>query len=83
MRLGLKVFGMLKVSAAEFQRNLGRYQDLALSEPVAVTSYRRDRLVLLSIEEYRRLSAAIGMDGKSGAEKTPAPLADNSRKTGS
>jgi PHD/YefM family antitoxin component YafN of YafNO toxin-antitoxin module len=74
---------MLKVSAAEFQRNLGRYQDLALSEPVAVTSYRRDRLVLLSIEEYWRLSAAIGVDGESGAEKTPKPLADGNRKTGS
>jgi hypothetical protein len=28
---------VLKVSAADFQRNIGRYQDLALRQPVAVT----------------------------------------------
>ena len=26
---------MVKVSAAEFQRNIGRYQDLALTQPFA------------------------------------------------
>ena len=28
---------LLKVSAADFQRNIGRYQDIALRSPVAVT----------------------------------------------
>ncbi len=46
---------MLKVSAAEFQRNIGRYQDMALREPVAVTRNGRDSTVLLSSEEYMRL----------------------------
>jgi prevent-host-death family protein len=46
---------MLKVSAAEFQRNIGRYQDLALSQPVAVTRNGREGTVLISSEEYRRL----------------------------
>ena len=46
---------MLKVSAAEFQRNLGRYQDLALRQPVAVSRNGRESCVLLSTEEYRRL----------------------------
>lgn len=46
---------MLKVSAAEFQRNIGRYQDLALTQPVAVTRNGRERTVLLSTEEYHRL----------------------------
>lgn len=46
---------MLEVSAAEFQRNIGRYQDLALREPVAVTRNGRESCVLLSTEEYRRL----------------------------
>jgi prevent-host-death family protein len=46
---------MLKVSAAEFQRNIGRYQDLALRQPVAVTRNGRESCVLLSTEEYRRL----------------------------
>src|SRR4026209_2585865 len=46
---------MVKISAAEFQRNIGRYQDLALTQPVAVTSNGRERTVMISVEEYRRL----------------------------
>jgi prevent-host-death family protein len=46
---------VLKVSAAEFQSNIGRYRDLALRQPVAVTRNGRESCVLLSTEEYRRL----------------------------
>lgn len=46
---------MIKVSAAEFQRNIGRYQDLALTQPVAVTRNGRERTVMISIDEYLRL----------------------------
>jgi prevent-host-death family protein len=46
---------MLKVSAAEFQRNIGRYQDVALTQPVSVTRNGRERTVLISVEEYERL----------------------------
>jgi two-component system CheB/CheR fusion protein len=43
------------VSAAEFRRNIGTYQDRALTEPVFVTRNGRERIVLLSVEEYQRL----------------------------
>ena len=46
---------MSKITSAEFQRNLGRYQDKALAEPVTITKNGRERLVLLSVEEYERL----------------------------
>jgi PHD/YefM family antitoxin component YafN of YafNO toxin-antitoxin module len=46
---------VLKVSAADFQRNIGRYQDLALPQPVAVTRNGRESCVLISTEEYLRL----------------------------
>ncbi len=46
---------MRKVSAADFQRNIGHYQDLALREPVAVTRNGRESCVLISTEEYHRL----------------------------
>ena len=39
---------MKKVSVAEFQRNIGRYQDLALSQPVAVTRNGRESTVMIS-----------------------------------
>jgi prevent-host-death family protein len=43
------------VSAAEFQRNIGKYQDIALTKPVAITKNGRERTVLLSADEYARL----------------------------
>jgi prevent-host-death family protein len=46
---------MITVSAAEFQRHFGRYQDEAMVQPVAITRNGRERLVVLSTEEYRRL----------------------------
>ncbi len=46
---------MVTVSAAEFQRHFGRYQDEALMHPVAITRNGRERLVVISTEEYRRL----------------------------
>ena len=47
--------GMLKVSAAEFQRNIGRYQDIALTQPISVTRNGRERTVMISTDEYNRL----------------------------
>ncbi len=46
---------MVKVPAGEFQRHIGRYQDLALTQPVAVTRNGRERTVMISAEEYYRL----------------------------
>ena len=45
----------LTVKAADFQRNIGRYQDVALRQPVAVTRNGRESTMLISVEEYRRL----------------------------
>ena len=47
---------MTRVSATEFKNNIGAYSDAAMSEPVIITSHQRDRLVLLSADEYRRLT---------------------------
>jgi prevent-host-death family protein len=46
---------MITVTAAEFQRHFGRYQDEALTQPVAITRNGRERVVMISIEEYRKL----------------------------
>lgn len=37
---------MLKVSSAEFHKHMGRYQDLALNQAVAITRNGRDRRVM-------------------------------------
>src|SRR6266403_1730660 len=49
------ISNMIKVSAAEFQRNIGRYQDMALTQPVVVARNGRERTVMISVEEYHRL----------------------------
>jgi prevent-host-death family protein len=45
----------MKVTSAEFQKNYGLMADRALTEAVTITRNGRDRLVLLSAEEYERL----------------------------
>jgi hypothetical protein len=45
----------MRVSSAEFLKNYGSLTDKALSEPVTITRNGRDRLVVLSVEEYARL----------------------------
>ena len=43
------------VTAAEFHRKVGVYQDMALTRPVAITKNGRERTVLVSAEEFHRL----------------------------
>ena len=46
----------IKVSAADFQRSPGLYQEMAQERgPVTITRNGRDRSVLMSAEEYHRL----------------------------
>ncbi|MDR3509500.1 MAG: type II toxin-antitoxin system prevent-host-death family antitoxin [Caulobacteraceae bacterium] len=46
----------MRVSSAEFLKRYGALSDKALSEPVTITRNGRDRLVLVSVEEFERLS---------------------------
>lgn len=45
----------MRISTAEFIKNYGTLADKALQEPVMITKNGRDRLVVLSAEEYARL----------------------------
>jgi hypothetical protein len=38
----------MKVTSTEFQQNVGRYQDAALSAPVVITKHDRPHTVLMS-----------------------------------
>ena len=46
---------MIRVTSTEFNKEVGRYQDSALTQPVVVTRNGRDRTVMISSEEYQRL----------------------------
>jgi len=47
----------MRISSAEFQKKLESLVDKALTEPVTITRDGRDRLVLMSVEEYDRLKS--------------------------
>ena len=63
---------MRTVPAADFQRHFGRYQDEALKEPLAITRNGRERLVVLSADEYHRLKRrdreVLGLDDFTAAD---------------
>ena len=46
---------IIRVSSTEFDKEVGRYQEAALRQPVMVTRDGRDRTVMISAEEYYRL----------------------------
>ena len=48
---------MITVSAAEFQKRFGLFRKHTQREPVMVTSSLGQDVVLLSVEEYRRLKS--------------------------
>lgn len=47
----------VSISSGEFLKAYGRIVETALVEPVSITTHGRERLVLLSATEYRRLKA--------------------------
>jgi prevent-host-death family protein len=63
---------MVTVSSAEFQKNIGRYQDVALTQAVTITRNGRERTVMISADEYRRLKSrdreVLGLDDFTQAD---------------
>ena len=55
--------GPTRVSSTDFSKEVGRYQDLALTRAVIVTRNGRDRTVVISADEYGRLQRASGRTG--------------------
>lgn len=55
-----------EVPAKDFARKIGQYQRQALVRPITITSHGEPQLVVLSVDEYRRLKRrdreAIALD---------------------
>lgn len=49
---------MRQVTANEVKQGFGRILDAAQREPVVIQRYNRDAAVLLSMQEYEKLTAA-------------------------
>lgn len=46
---------MQRYSSYDLQRNVSKVQEAALKEPVSISYHGRERLVILSIDEFERL----------------------------
>ena len=44
-----------RVTTADFVKNFGELSDKALTDPLTITKNGRDRLVVMSVDEYARL----------------------------
>lgn len=67
---------MHRMSARDAKNSFGRLIDLARAEPVAIEKYGRSVVVVLSVEEYERLTgkaerpgAAVESAERRGADK--------------
>ena len=47
---------MVSVTATDFQRNFGQYEDRALVEPVSISRHGREKVVLISKETFDQLN---------------------------
>ncbi len=60
---------IVEVSATEVQKNFGRFQDVAQRTPVAVTSYGRAKVYILSSADYEEAMELL----RSGAPRPMHP----------
>ena len=70
----------MRVSSGDFIRKFGTYTDSALSEPIIITKNGRERLVLLSIDEYNTLLHLRELHEDAKETRRGQPAADVSRK---
>ena len=61
--------GLKRVSSAEMAKRFSAYCDLALNAPVIVTKNGRDRLVVLSIDEFNFLRDLVERSGAAQARE--------------
>lgn len=71
----LAKFEPVRVSSADVVRQFSLYADMALTSPVIVSKHGRDRNVILSFEEYNRLTKRDLISLKS--EDTPQEFIDD------
>lgn len=58
------------VTASEFQKNFGAFKEVAQREPAAITSNRRESVVLISATEYTKYRKHLKSDYVYGGKVT-------------
>jgi prevent-host-death family protein len=67
---------MRRFTTVDLDKNLGDVKAVAAREPVVITEHRKDRFVMMSIEDFNRLRAGADVQHVFGAGETPPALAD-------
>jgi prevent-host-death family protein len=66
---------MRRFSTVDLDKNLGDVKATAAREPVIITEHRKDRFVLMAVEDFERLKAQGDPQRAYGAGETPPDLA--------
>jgi PHD/YefM family antitoxin component YafN of YafNO toxin-antitoxin module len=67
---------MRRFSTVDLDKNIGDVKALAAREPVVITEYRKDRFVMMSIEDFNRLRRGGDPQRVYGVAETPTDIAD-------
>jgi|688.fasta_scaffold338732_2 prevent-host-death family protein len=66
---------MTNITSGELKRKFGLYRAIALREPVMLTHHGREDLVMISVEQYRKLQR-LARQTFHASEMTDEELAD-------
>lgn len=67
---------MRRFTTVDLDKNLGDVKAVAAREPVVITEHRKDRFVMMSIEDFNRLRAGADAQRVFGVGETPPALAE-------
>ena len=65
---------MRRFTTVELDKNIGDIKAVAAREPVIITEHRKDRFVMMSIEDFERLRKAGDPQRAFGAGEIAAPF---------
>ena len=72
----------MRVTTADLIRNFGTFSDCALREPIVITRKGRDRLVLMSVDEFNFLHDALSHEPQPPAAEPEPAVAREKPKAG-
>lgn len=67
---------MRRFTTVDLDKNIGDVKAVAAREPVVITEHRKDRFVIMSIEDFNRLRAGFDPQRAFGTGETPPALAE-------
>ena len=67
---------MRRFSTVDLDKKLGDVKAVAAREPVIITEHRKDRFVIMTVEDFERLRRGDDPQQAYGAGETPSDVAE-------